>query len=148
MKEMITKTSVAGAIAYAIWGFLHLQAAHAVYRVGVALEPGMVQARVFQDSCNLLFFGGAAIALALTLNLRNSAWGYWINLGIISVADTGFILFVLLPGYAPIWPGILGPFFWVAGWAFTTHAYMRPAAAAPQVSDQLNAGGRRYPDLV
>ena len=66
---MTTKTSVAGAIAYAIWGFLHLQAAHAVYRVGVALEPGMVQARVFQDSWNLLFFGGAAIALALTLNL-------------------------------------------------------------------------------
>jgi hypothetical protein len=60
MKEMITKTSVAGAIAYAIWGFLHLQAAHAVYRVGVALEPGMVQARVFQDSWNLLFFGGAS----------------------------------------------------------------------------------------
>jgi len=28
----------------------------------------------------------------------------------------------------------LGPFFWVAGWAFTTHAYMHPAAAAPQVS--------------
>jgi hypothetical protein len=69
------------------------------------------------------------------LNLRNSAWGYWINLGIISLADMGFILFVLLPGYVPIWPGILGPFFWVAGWAFTTHAYMlRPAAAAPQVS--------------
>ncbi|HJZ18178.1 MAG TPA: hypothetical protein VJ251_22490 [Stellaceae bacterium] len=137
---MTAKTSVAGAIAYAIWGLLHVQAAYAVYRVGVALEPGMVQGRVFQDSWNLLFFGGAAIALALTLNLRNSAWGYWINLGIISLADMGFILFVLLPGYVPIWPGILGPFFWVAGWAFTTHAYMlrpamlRPAAAAPQVS--------------
>ena len=78
----------------------------------------------FSRFWNLLFFGAAAIALALTLNLRNSAWGYWINLGIISLADTGFILFVLLPGYVPIWPGILGPFFWVAGWAFTTHAYM------------------------
>jgi hypothetical protein len=134
MKEMITKTSVAGAIAYAIWGFLHVQAAYAVYWVGVALEPGMARGRVLRDSWNLLFFGGAAIALALTLNLRNSAWGYWINLGIIGLADMGFILFVLLPGYAPIWPGILGPFLWVAGWAFTTHAYMRPAAAAPQVS--------------
>src|SRR5580704_3911195 len=61
MKEMTTKTSVAGAIAYAIWGLLHVQAAYAVYRVGVALEPGMVQGRVFQDSWNLLFFGGAAI---------------------------------------------------------------------------------------
>jgi hypothetical protein len=134
MKEMTTKTSVAGAIAYAIWGLLHVQAAYAVYRAGVALEPGMVQGRVFQDSWNLLFFGAAAIALALTLNLRNSAWGYWINLGLISLADTGFIFFVLLPGYAPTWPGILGPFFWVAGWALTTHAYMRPTAAALQVS--------------
>jgi ABC-type thiamin/hydroxymethylpyrimidine transport system permease subunit len=44
MKKMTTKTSVAGAIAYAIWGLLHVQAAYAVYRVGVALEPGMVQA--------------------------------------------------------------------------------------------------------
>jgi hypothetical protein len=86
MKKMTTKTSVAGAIAYAIWGLLHVQAAYAVYRVGVAMEPGMVQGRVFQDSWNLLFFGGAAIALALTLNLRNSAWGYWINLGLISLA--------------------------------------------------------------
>jgi hypothetical protein len=57
MKKMTTKTSVAGAIAYAIWGLLHVQAAYAVYRVGVALEPGMVQGRVFQDSWNLLFFG-------------------------------------------------------------------------------------------
>jgi hypothetical protein len=43
MKEMTTKTSVAGAIAYVIWGFLHVQAAYAVYPVEVALEPGMVQ---------------------------------------------------------------------------------------------------------
>ena len=48
MKEMTIKTSVAGAIAYAIWGFLHVQAAYAVYWVGVALEPGMVRGRVFQ----------------------------------------------------------------------------------------------------
>jgi hypothetical protein len=34
--------SVAGAISYAIWGLLHLQAAYAVYQVGAALEPGMV----------------------------------------------------------------------------------------------------------
>jgi len=131
MQETVTKMSVAGAISYTIWGLLHLQAGYAVYQVGAALEPGMVQGRVFQDSWNLFFFGVAAIALALTLNIRNSTWGYWINLGIISLADTGFIFFVLVPGYAPIWPGILGPVFWVAGWAFTTLAYVHPAPAAP-----------------
>ena len=43
-------------------------------------EPGMVQGRVFQNAWNLLFFGVTAIVVALTLNIRNSAWGYWINL--------------------------------------------------------------------
>jgi hypothetical protein len=31
----------------------------------------MAQGRVFQDAWNLLFFGVTAIAVALTLNIRN-----------------------------------------------------------------------------
>jgi hypothetical protein len=57
----------------------------------------MAQGRVFQDAWNLLFFGVTAIAVALTLNIRNSAWGYWINLGVLALADTGLIFFVLIP---------------------------------------------------
>jgi hypothetical protein len=86
----VTKLSVAGAICYAIWGLLHLQAAYAVYHLGAALQPGMAQGRVFQDAWNLMFFGVTAIVVALTLNIRNSAWGYWINLGVLALADTGF----------------------------------------------------------
>ena len=59
------------------------------------MAPGMVRGRVFQDSWNLLFFGLTAIIVALTLNVRNSALGYWINLGVLAVADTGLILFVM-----------------------------------------------------
>jgi hypothetical protein len=125
VRTSISKLSVVGAICYALWGCLHLQAAYAVYHVGVALEPGMVQGRVFQDAWNLLFFGVTAIAVALTLNIRNSAWGYWINLGILALADTGLIIFVLVPGYMPLWPGLAGPILWVLGWAFTTLAYLR-----------------------
>ena len=125
VRSSISKLSVVGAICYAIWGCLHLQAAYAVYHVGVALEPGMVQGRVFQDAWNLLFFGVTAIAVALTLNIRNSAWGYWINLGILALADTGLIIFVLVPGYMPLWPGLAGPILWVLGWALTTLAYLR-----------------------
>jgi hypothetical protein len=121
----ITKLSIAGAICYAIWGCLHLQAAYAVYHVGAALEPGVAQARVFQDSWNLLFFGVTAIAVALMLNIRNSAWGYWINLGVLALADTGLIIFVLIPGYMPLWPGLAGPILWVLGLAFSTLAYLR-----------------------
>jgi hypothetical protein len=36
-RSSITKLSLAGAICYALWGCLHLQAAHAVYHVGTAL---------------------------------------------------------------------------------------------------------------
>jgi len=123
----VTRLSVIGAIFYVLWGCLHLQAAYAVYHVGTALEPGMAQGRVFQDAWNLLFFGVTAIAVALTLNIRNSAWGYWINLGVLALADTGLILFVLIPGYMPLWPGFAGPVLWILGWIFTTLAYFRTA---------------------
>jgi hypothetical protein len=125
VRSSVSKLSVVGAICYALWGCLHLQAAYAVYHVGAALEPGMVQGRVFQDAWNLLFFGVTAIAVALTLNIRNNAWGYWINLGILALADTGLIIFVLIPGYMPLWPGLAGPILWVLGWALTTLAYLR-----------------------
>ena len=121
----VTKLSIAGAICYTLWGCLHLQAAYAVYHVGVALQAGMAQGRVFQDSWNLLFFGVTGIAVALTLNIRNSAWGYWINLGVLALADTGLIFFVLVPGYMPLWPGLAGPIIWVLGWILTTLAYLR-----------------------
>ena len=124
-QSSITKLSLAGAICYALWGCLHLQAAYAVYSVGAALEPGMAQGRVFQDAWNLLFFGVTAIVVALTLNIRNNAWGYWINLGVLTLADTGLIFFILLPGYMPLWPGVAGPVLWILGWIFTTVAYFR-----------------------
>jgi len=62
----------------------------------------MVQGRVFQDAWDLLFFSIIAISVAATLNWRNSARGYWINFVTLGIADTGFIFFVLIPGYAPV----------------------------------------------
>ena len=74
----------------------------------------------------LLFFGVTAIAVALTLNIRNSTWGYWINLGVLALADTGLIFFVLMPGYMPLWPGLAGPARWCSV-EFTTLAYFQMA---------------------
>jgi hypothetical protein len=127
-RSSVTTLSLVGAICYALWGCLHLQAAYAVYHVGAALQPGMAQGRVFQDSWNLLFFGVTGILVALTLNIRNNAWGYWINLCVLALADTGLIFFVLIPGYMPLWPGLAGPVLWVLGWIFTTLAYLRTAS--------------------
>jgi DNA-binding MarR family transcriptional regulator len=72
-------TSKIGTVFYVIWACLHLLAANSVYVLGRSLDPSMVQGRVFQDAFNLLFFSIIAISVAVTLNWRNSVWGYWIN---------------------------------------------------------------------
>jgi hypothetical protein len=121
----VTVLSIAGAIFYVLWGCLHLWAAKAVFQLGAALPSEMVRGRVFQNAWNLLFFGITAIIIALTLNVRNSTWGYWINLWVLAVADTGLIFFVLIPGYMPLWPGLVGPALWILGWLLTTLTYLR-----------------------
>jgi hypothetical protein len=130
MQSKITKLTIAGAACYVIWGCLHLFAGYSVYVVGTSMAPGMAQGRVFQDAWNLLFFGLTAIGVALTLNIRNSKQGYWINLGVLALADTGLIFFVLIPGYMPLWPGVAGPVLWVFGVLFTTLAYLSHDAVA------------------
>jgi hypothetical protein len=117
----ISKT---GAVFYIIWACLRLLAAYSVYVLGRSLDSSMVQGRVFQDAWNLLFFSIIAISVAATLNWRNSVWGYWINLATVGIADTGFIFFVLVPGYTPVWPSILGPVFWVLATMFSTIALL------------------------
>ena len=117
-------TSKIGAVFYIIWACLHLLAAYSVYALGRSLDSSMVQARIFQNAWNLLFFSIIAISVAATLNWRNSVWGYWINFAAVGIADTGFIFFVLVPGYTPVWPGIVGPVFWVLATTFSTIALL------------------------
>ena len=109
-----------GAVAYVMWGILHIQAARLVFLLGDSLDPGMVQGRIYQDAFSLLFFAIFGIAVAVWLNWRNSRLGYWLNLVVISAADIGFIVYVLLPGYVPLVPGGLGPLFWVVAIIFST----------------------------
>ena len=109
-----------GAVAYVVWGLLHIQAARLVYALGETLEPGIVQARIYQGAWNLLFFALFGIIVAVFLNWKNSRIGYWLNLVVVSAADLGFIITVLIPGYVPLLPGGLGPFLWVVGLVFST----------------------------
>ena len=109
-----------GAAAYVMWGILHIQAARLVFLLGDSLEPGMVQGRIYQDAFSLLFFAIFGIAVAVWLNWRSSRLGYWLNLVVISAADIGFIVYVLLPGYVPLVPGGLGPLLWVVAIIFST----------------------------
>ena len=119
-----------GAVFYIIWACLHLLAAYSVYVLGRSLDSSMVQGRLFQDAWNLLFFSIIGISVAARLNRRNSVWGYWINFVTVGLADTGFIFFVLVPGYTPVWPSILGPVFWVLATIFSTIALLTQTKGA------------------
>ena len=109
-----------GAISYVVWAVLHFMAAVSVYKLGLHAGANMVGGRLLQDAFNLAAFSAFGTGVAICLNWRNSAWGYWINLSIISVADIGFVIFVLVPGYMPLWPGLAGPIFWITGAVLTT----------------------------
>ncbi len=111
-----------GAVFYLLWGLLHIKAAIATYQLGATLEPGLVQGRVYQDAWNLVFFAITVSVIAILLNWRNSRLGFWLNLGIATVTDIGFIIHILMPGYFPIIPGIIGPVLWVFAVIFTAVA--------------------------
>lgn len=109
-----------GAIFYIAWGVMHLNAALMVYKLGERQTAGMVQGRIYQNAWNLAAFAVAVIAVAVLYNWLNNPLGYWLNLALTSITDLGFILFVIVPGYLPLWPGLLGPALWILGMLFST----------------------------
>ena len=114
-----------GAVAYVLWGLLHLKAAQMAWSMAQMLEASPVQGRLEQNAWNLLFFAVFGIVVAVWMNWSNNKLGYWLNLVVVSAADVGFILFVLLPGYAPMMPGALGPILWIIALGLTTVGYLK-----------------------
>ena len=108
-----------GAGFYVLWGIFHLVAANSVY-VLAEQSTGMVQGRLLQDAFYLVFFAISGILIAVILNWRNDKQGYWMNGTLLAFADIPFILFVLLPGLIPWWPGLAGPLLWLAASIFTS----------------------------
>jgi hypothetical protein len=122
-----------GAALYMCWGLLHFTAAYGVFKLAQN-SPAMTQARLMQTAFYLAAFATAAIVFAITLNWRNDRSGFWLNAIMVGIADIPFILFVLVPGYVPWWPGLLGPLLWIAAFFLTAFARMRstpPAAVRP-----------------
>jgi hypothetical protein len=122
-----------GAVFYVLWGLLHYDATYNVYRIGLAVSPGLAQARLFQDAFYIFAFATTGIVLAIKMNWHNSEIGFWLNALIIGVADLPFILFVLIPDYAPFRSGVLG----VGALIFTGLGQTRPIRV---VSHQSSAG--------
>ena len=118
-----------GAVTYVLWGLLHIQAARLVYMLGQTLEPGMVQGRIYQGAWNLLFFALFGIVVAILLNWKNSRLGYWLNLVVVSAADIGFVVAILMPGYVPLVPGGIGPLLWLLALAFSTLGILKTSQA-------------------
>lgn len=108
-----------GAVFYVLWGLLHYSATYDVYQLGLGVPPSMVQGRLFQNAFYIFAAATTGIVLAIKMNWHNSRTGFWLNALIIGVADVPFIVFVLVPGYAPFWPGVLGPALWIAAMIFT-----------------------------
>jgi len=119
-----------GAIAYVLWGVLHMLAASEAARLAFAVDAGNIQGRLLQNAWSLAIFALVATVVAVTMNWRNNRAGYWINLVTVSAADLGFIIFILVPGYLPLWPGSLGPLLWIAGAVFSTLALGQAEAEA------------------
>ncbi|MGD8404222.1 MAG: hypothetical protein PVJ21_11215 [Anaerolineales bacterium] len=109
-----------GSVLYVFWGLLHIAAAIQGFQLGASLEPGLVQGKINQGAWDLLFIALAAISISVIYNWNNSLLGYLLNLLIVSIADIGFIIFVLIPGHVDLFPGILGPVFWISAVIFST----------------------------
>ena len=126
-----------GAALYVCWGLLPFTAALGVYRLAQTSAGTMIQARLLQTAFYLAAFAAAAIVFAITQNWRNDRLGFWTNGVMVSIADIPFILFVLIPGYAPWWPGLLGPIFWVAAFFLTALGRMGSAHRLTMVPDAV-----------
>lgn len=113
-----------GAVAYALWGVLHVLAAGNSFRLALAVEPGLVQGRLLQGAFYVAFFGLVAVAVAVSQNWRNTPFGYWCNLVIVSAADIPFILFIALPGHMTGPEAVAGPALWLAGVVLSTGAVL------------------------
>ena len=103
-----------GALLYVLWGLVHYNAAYGLYQLADRLPASMERGRLHQEAFYLAAFATTSIVVAVLLNWRNDRLGFWLNGIAISIGDIPFILFVLLPGYMPFWPGVLGPAFWIA----------------------------------
>ena len=130
-----------GAVFYVLWGVLHIgfgawmiyalntggaAAVMAIIGTGVPAETlpqeldPVTSATIAQHSWNILWFGIFGVVVGAFLNWKNSIAGYWANLAVVSAADSGFVVTVMLPGYIAIADGIEGPALWILAAIFTT----------------------------
>ena len=114
-----------GAISYGLWGFWHFRVVVRLFGLAATqIEPGILQARIYQGAFHILWFAVGAIVIAILFNWRNSRLGYWANLVMIGWTEIGLLIFFMLPGYFPWLPtGFVGPLLWLFAVVVSTLGY-------------------------
>lgn len=131
-----------GAIMYVLWGLVHYTAAYVQLQIAAHVPASIVRGRLHQNIFYVICLATISIIVGLWLNWRNDRFGFWLNAVSITLGDIPFILFVLLPGYLPFWPGVLGPVLWIAGLIFTA---LGRALSTPV---QAGTGFSRHPSIA
>ena len=114
----------AGALFYLLWGLLHLVASFQVFKLGRGQDSGMVRGRLYQNAWNLASIAIAVVVIAVVYNWNNSPLGYWLNVGMTSITDIGFILFIVVPRYLPLRFSLPGPALWILAVIFSTLGFL------------------------
>ena len=138
---MREKAHKIGATFYVLWGLLHIYfgvwmlyalgtegaaAVIAIVGTGVPADTlpqtldAVTSATIGQHAWNILWFGIFAVVVGAVLNWKNSIAGYWANLVVVSAADSGFAIAILIPGYIALADGIEGPLLWIPAVIFST----------------------------
>jgi hypothetical protein len=129
-----------GAVFYMLWGILHIiigiilfyklstVGSHgAMAMTGSAVPPDQIphvdsavlNGMLAQYAWNVLWPGLFAFAIAF-MNWKNSLFGYWYNLIVVTLVDSGFVCAILLPGHISLRDGLPGPVFWLLAVIFST----------------------------
>ena len=120
----MTRLAKAGALAFGLWGLLHLaggvaillalrsgpQAGYSFYRFSDGIASPLAGAVLGYLAFLLVCAGLAACGIAVALNRKNSPDGLAANTAVTGLTEFGMVLFLLLPGYVSLLealPGLL-----------------------------------------
>lgn len=121
----MSRLAKSGAIAFALWGLLHIAGGLAILFTTLTGGAGAGFAFYGHDGTPLpaatggilgyfayflVLSGGTALAIAIAMNWRNSETGLALNTGLVLAVEIGLIAFLLIPGHldlADAWPGLV-----------------------------------------
>ncbi len=150
---MIVHAAKIGAIAWLLWGVVHIIGGGVLLSESFAgpnaflhaltgseqstITPSSVEGssefglhattEVFKFHAFDLFWLGILVSgIAILMNWKNSATGFWLNLTIVGFTDIGLVLFMAGPGVVPISDAWIGPTLFIVALVFSTLARWRP----------------------